>query len=153
VLDIGVGSGWFALPLAARLPDSRIIGLDVEPRMFEVLAERAAASGQAGAVQTLEAPPDAIPLPDGSVDAALMINLYHELDDRQAYLAEIRRALTTGGHLLVCDWDPAAPGEGGPPRDHRVPRDTLERELTAAGLGHITHHDGYDNLYLVSASL
>ena len=93
VLDVGVGTGFFALPLAAALPESKVIGLDVEPRMLAVFEERATEKGLAGQVELLEAPPDAVPLPDGAVDAALLANVYHELDDRGAYLRELHRTI------------------------------------------------------------
>lgn len=152
VLDIGVGSGWYDLPLAARLPAARIIGLDVEPRMFEVLEERTVAAGQAGAVETLQAPPDRIPLGDDVMDVALMINRYHELDDRPGYLRELQRVLTPQGRLLVCDWDPTAASDFGPPMDHRIPQATLEHELHEAGFTGVATHDGYAHLYLVTAT-
>lgn len=152
VLDIGVGTGFVALPLARRLPGARIIGLDVEPRMLEVLAERADAAGQPGAVEPLEAPHDNIPLPDSSVDVALLVALYHELDNRAGYLQHVRRVLAPGGRVLVCDWDPEAEAGFGPPNDHRIPRTVVEGELTNAGLGDVTTHPTYDHLYVVSAT-
>lgn len=151
VLDLGVGTGTYALPLCQRLPAARVIGLDVEPRMLEVFRERAEAAGCAGAVRFLEAAVERIPLPSATVDVALLVNLYHELDDRPGALVEIRRVLVPGGHLVICDWDPAAPGEHGPPLDHRIPRPTAEAELAAAGFVDVTAHALYPAVYTLSA--
>ncbi|MDY0003564.1 MAG: class I SAM-dependent methyltransferase, partial [Polyangia bacterium] len=76
ILDLGVGTGYFALPLCARLPGARVIGLDAEARMLEALAGRAEAAGCAGALESIEAGAELIPLPDSSVDVVLMVNLY-----------------------------------------------------------------------------
>jgi ubiquinone/menaquinone biosynthesis C-methylase UbiE len=151
VLDIGVGNGYVALPLARRLPATRVIGLDVEPRMLEALAERAAAAGQPPNLEPLESPPDRIALEDRSVEVALMVALYHELDHRADYLAEVRRVLAPGGRLLVCDWDPDSAGDFGPPADHRVPRPVAAAELARAGFGEVTAHSMYEHLYVLSA--
>jgi len=152
ILDIGVGTGYIALPLATRLPAARIIGLDVEPRMLEALADRAEAAHQPGAVEPLLAPHDQIPLPDRTVGVALMVALYHELEDRVAYLQQVQRVLKEGGRLVVCDWDPEAEEGFGPPRDHRIPHSVLTAELTDSGFTNITTHPAYKHLYLVSAT-
>jgi ubiquinone/menaquinone biosynthesis C-methylase UbiE len=152
VVDIGVGTGYIALPLAARLPATRVIGLDVEPRMLEVLAERGAATNQPDSVEPLHAPADRIPLPDDTVQVALMVALYHELDDRRAYLKEVRRVLSPGGRVVICDWDPDADGDFGPPTDHRISRTIVSSELADAGFAGVTDHNAYRHLYLLSAS-
>ncbi len=153
ILDVGVGTGYFALPIAEALPGARVLGLDVEPQMLEVLTERAAAAPHGHRVEPLEAPEDRIPLPDASVDMVLMVNLYHELADRVAYLEETRRVLEPGGHLVICDWDPDSTREAGPPADHRVSPSIACDELDAAGLVQVQRHHLYEPFYtLVAAS-
>ena len=44
VLDIGTGSGLIALMLAQRLPESRIVGIDIVPEAVEAARRNAAAS-------------------------------------------------------------------------------------------------------------
>lgn len=151
VLDVGVGTGYFAIPLAAALPGARIIGLDVEPRMLEVFRERATAAGLGEAMTTLQAPTDAIPLADASVDAVLMAAVYHEFEDRRAYLVDARRVMRGGGLIVIADWHPERGLEGGPPADHRIDPAAVEAELEGAGFAEITSHELYDSLYVISA--
>jgi len=153
VLDVGAGTGYFALPIAEALPRTRVIGLDVEPRMLAVIAERAAERGLTERVQTLEAPSDRLPLADGAADLALMVALYHELGDRPAYLAEVRRVLRDDGVFVVSDWRPEGTHESGPPAECRVPRATVEAELSAAGFGPVEVHDLYSDFYVVVGRL
>lgn len=144
VIDLGAGTGYFTMPLAARLErlggSGRVVALDIEPRMLERLVERAAATGLAARVAALridEAASDRLPLPPASADRALLVNLYHELPDRPGSLAELRRVLRPGGGLLLVDWDPAGTGEVGPPLEHRIPPAQAEVELRQAGFGRI----------------
>lgn len=149
VLDIGVGTGYFAIPLAAALPDADIVGADVEPRMFEVLAEHAATAGVAGRVTTVQVPADRLELPRGDFDVALLVALYHELDDRVGYLAGVRQALAPGGRVVICDWRPEDEPEIGPPNSHRVPEDEAVNDLTSAGFDHVQRHELYPSLYVL----
>lgn len=150
VLDIGVGTGYFALPLLEMLPEAKVTGLDVEPRMLGVFVGRAMERGFFPRVGTVEVPPDDaehLPELDEPQDAILMVNLLHELDDREAYLAGVRRALADGGRFVLCDWDPGGDPEQGPPREIRVPVDVAKKELTNAGFTKITRTDLYPSFY------
>lgn len=137
VLELGAGTGFTALPIAAKLKQlgaGRVIAADIEPRMLERVTEKAAAQGLSEWLSTLlisEEAPSAIPLNEASVDRALQVNLYHELPDRPASVRELRRCLKSGGRLLVVDWDPAGTTELGPPAEYRVAPEQVERELAA----------------------
>jgi ubiquinone/menaquinone biosynthesis C-methylase UbiE len=151
VLDVGVGTGYYAIPTARALPAARVIGFDVEPRMLEAFVERVEAAGVGDQVTTSIGAVDAaagLPFEDDSVDIALMASLYHELDDRPRALAELRRVLRPGGKLLISDWDPAGSTEHGPPAYHRVAPEVVEAELRASGFFFVERRDLYENHYL-----
>jgi ubiquinone/menaquinone biosynthesis C-methylase UbiE len=152
VLDVGAGTGYFALPLAARLPSARVIALDVEPRMLDELGRRSRERQTSGAVETVVAEASALPFADRALDLALLVNLYHELDDRSAHLRELRRVLRPGGHLVVCDWHPHGDLEAGPPAAHRIARETAEAELGSAGFAAATEHALYPAYWTLSAT-
>jgi ubiquinone/menaquinone biosynthesis C-methylase UbiE len=42
-------------------------------------------------------------LPSGTLDAALIVDTYHEMDDHQQILHHIKAALRTGGRLVICE--------------------------------------------------
>ena len=96
ILDVGVGTGYFALPLARALPRAGIVGVDAEPRMLELARERAEGAGLAERITLRQTPPDRLELEDAGFDLVLMANLYHELPERPGYLGEIRRVLRAG---------------------------------------------------------
>jgi ubiquinone/menaquinone biosynthesis C-methylase UbiE len=151
LLDVGVGTGYFAIPLAGALPGASIIGLDVEPQMLEVFRERATAAGLGKAITTVQAPPDSIPLADASVDAVLMAAVYHEFDDRRAYLVDTRRVMRSGGLVVIADWHPERGLDAGPPADHRIAPADVEADLLAAEFSAVASHELYESFYVITA--
>jgi ubiquinone/menaquinone biosynthesis C-methylase UbiE len=107
VVDVGCGTGSFALLLAEGRPDASILGLDGDPDALAIARRKAPGLDfrQALAADTGE--------PDGSADAVTMSLVLHHLDadGKAAALAEARRVLAPGGMLHVADWgrpqDPA----------------------------------------------
>jgi ubiquinone/menaquinone biosynthesis C-methylase UbiE len=151
VLEVGVGTGYFALPLASALPDTEVVGADIEPRMMEIARERAEHAGVS--LRLLETTAERLEVDDEGFDVVLLANLYHELPGRPAYLGEVRRALRPGGHLVICDWARTKGEHGsGPPNDHRVARETTEAEVRAAGFDGIAVHDLYPGFYTLVAA-
>lgn len=151
VVDIGVGTGYFAVPLAQRLPSARVIGLDIEPRMLVVLQDRAKTNGVADRIDAVQMPDRTLPLADASVDVALMANLYHELPERLPFLREVRRVVRPGGRLVMCDWDPEGTADAGPPREIRVSPSAAEVEIHSAGFDTIERPHPYRDYFVIVA--
>ncbi|MCK5688041.1 class I SAM-dependent methyltransferase [Myxococcota bacterium] len=148
ILDVGVGTGYLAIPVAAAMPDSEVTGLDVEPRMLEQLEARAREQKLKNITPLLSSG-ESIALKDATVDMVTMVNLYHELDDRPSSLAEVKRVLRPGGKLMICDWDAAGDLSSGPPKDHRLMIETVEEELREAGFATIERHEFYESFFVV----
>jgi ubiquinone/menaquinone biosynthesis C-methylase UbiE len=133
VADVGAGTGYFAIPLArAVAPGGRVFAVDLQPEMLERLRPKIAPELD---VKLVVGSAERTTLEDHSVDAMLLANVWHEIDDRPAALAEARRILRDGAKLFILDWRPDADPENGPPLDHRVSADDAVRAATAAGFG------------------
>ncbi len=103
VLDLGAGTGTFAIMLAER--GARVEALDGD---HTVLALARAKPG-AERVRWHEGRVDALPLADSSLDRVVCSLLLHHLSDevKLATLREALRVLREGGRLHVADWGPA----------------------------------------------
>lgn len=102
ILEVGVGTGRILLPLVEqgeRLPDYRILGVDISLRMLSRLRSKIHSG--------LLAPPlvlgDAryLPFAAGQFDVVLMVHLIHLILDWQSALMESRRVLGSKGSLFM----------------------------------------------------
>lgn len=101
ILELGVGTGRIAIPLAAA--GGAVYGLDLSHEMLAVAAERAAAAGVALALAQGDA--QALPFAAGSFRAALAVHVLHLLPDWRAALAEVVRVVGPGGVFVQgSDW-------------------------------------------------
>lgn len=134
LVDVGAGPGWFTLPAAARVgPAGKVYALDVQEAMLAVLARRAREAGleeRVAAIAVREGRP--WPLDDGSCDAALVANVYHEVSDRPAFLRELYRVLRPGGRTLLVEWKPE-PTPVGPPLGERLDPGAVDGDFAGAG--------------------
>ena len=104
VLDVGCGTGSFAVRLAAA--GHTVTGLDPAPGMLAAARARPGA----GAVRWVDGPAEAAP--DGPYDVAVMTGHAFQClpgeDDIRGTLAAVRRRLAPGGRFLFESRNPAA---------------------------------------------
>ena len=96
ILDFGCGNGAQTMALAGT--QRRLVAVDID--MADLTTLRAAA-GPADAVFPVLYDGSDLPLPDGSVDAAVCYEVLEHVPDEAAALAEIRRVLTPGGDFVL----------------------------------------------------
>lgn len=103
-VDVGCGTGTFAIALASQRPDARVIGVDGDP---EILA-RARRKLGADVVEWQEGLAQGLPLADQSTDVVTMSLVLHHLlpEEKRGALTEVRRILKPGGRLHIADWGP-----------------------------------------------
>jgi ubiquinone/menaquinone biosynthesis C-methylase UbiE len=132
VADIGAGSGYITVRLAARVgPTGRVYANDVQPQMLNILARRLEMSKIAN-VTLIEGTIDDPKLPPASVDLALMVDVYHELSQPQAVLRHLRESLKPGGRLVLLEYrkeDPSIPIRP----EHKMTVAEAKMELEAEG--------------------
>jgi ubiquinone/menaquinone biosynthesis C-methylase UbiE len=100
--------------------------------MLDVLRARLREHGTAGVTPVLGFPDDPL-VPEGAFDLVLMVNAFHHVRDRAAYLARIRRLLRPGGRFVNIDFHDAELPVG-PPPEHKLSRAAFLALAPAAGL-------------------
>jgi ubiquinone/menaquinone biosynthesis C-methylase UbiE len=125
VLEVGPGTGYYALPVADWLsPDGVLDVLDVQQEMLDHTMRRADEHGIANIVPT-RADAREMPYEDDTFDAAYLVTVLGEIPDQDAALEELARVLKPGARLVV--------GElfGDP---HMVTFGSLRQRAQSAGL-------------------
>lgn len=130
VAEIGMGTGYFAVRLARRLPRGTVIGLDTEPKMVAYLRQRAAELGLSNVDARLVQSPENIPLTE-EVDVLFCVDTFHHIPDRVRYFSNYLKHLKRDGKLVIIERSADAPE--GPPAELRVSATTVRRELAEAG--------------------
>lgn len=129
VADIGAATGYFPVRIARAHPDATVYGVDVEPDMTRYLAERAKKEGLSNLHAVLGEPADP-KLPE-AVDRVLVVNTYHHIEERTAYFERLASSLKPGARVMIVDFKMDAPI--GPGKEHKLPRQTVLKEMEAAG--------------------
>ncbi|WP_309891662.1 class I SAM-dependent methyltransferase [Archangium sp.] len=145
VADIGSATGYFAVRLARAVPAGRVYGVDVEPDMTRYLGERAKREGLTHLEAVLGEPGDA-KLPE-AVDVALIVDTYHHISEREAWLRRLGEKLRPGGRVVIIDFRLESPK--GPPARHKLSPEQVRGELEAAGYRLTRTHDFLPDQYFL----
>lgn len=143
VADLGSGVGYFALKLAERVgPSGRVLAVDVRRFPLAFLRLRARLRGLRN-LEAVHGAPDDPHLPAGGVDAVLIANTFHELEDQERILGRARDALRPAGRLVVVDPAPSVETPGENAHHHHESPDSAEARLRQAGFEIVSRDDGF----------
>jgi len=124
VADVGAGTGYYTVRLARTVGrEGRVYAEDITPDYVSRLRERVRSDSNVRVV--LGVPHDPL-LPDTSVNVALLIHMYHEIEQPFALLYNLAPALRPGARVAVLDMDRPTGSHGTPPA-------LLECELQTMG--------------------
>lgn len=136
VLDVGSGPGFISLLAADAVgPEGLVVALD---RNADALAYLAAQQALRGVTHIRRVVADAraftpAELGVDRIDGVLLTHMLHHDDDPRGIVAHLGAVLPPGTPVIVAEYDPAGPGDHGPPLDHRLPPERLADWLRQAG--------------------
>lgn len=131
VADIGAGSGYYEVRLSPVVgPAGRVIAEDVTPAYLAELERRVKALGN---VTVVRGEPHDPRLAPASVDAAILVHMYHEISQPFGLLYNLAPAMRPGGRVGIVDADDI-------PSHHGTPPALLRCELSAMGYRETAFH-------------
>jgi ubiquinone/menaquinone biosynthesis C-methylase UbiE len=108
LLDIGTGPGLVPIDIAKRLPDIKVIGIDLSSKMINLASrnesrEMGMGSGRLSNLKFLVMDAKNLNLPDNSIDMVLSTGSMHHWKDPVKVFNEIYRVLKPGQEAWICD--------------------------------------------------
>jgi len=133
VADVGAGGGWFTIRLARRVgPNGLVYAEDIQTEMLEATSRRVAREGLRN-VRTVLGTADNPRLPEGQLDAVLIVDAYHEMEYPVTLLRNVQRTLKPSGRVGIVDYKKDGGGPG-PLLEDRVDPEAILRDAAAARL-------------------
>ncbi len=134
VADLGAGSGWFTVRAAGRVgKNGTVYAEDINPQAIQYIEQRAQKEKLEN-VRTVLGTPDDPKLPPGSVDAVMLMKVYHEIAHPLVLLGNLKPALKPGAKVGIID-------RNGSGTDHGLNSDVLKREMSEAGFKLVGSYD------------
>ncbi len=134
VADIGADGGWFTVRAARRVGESgHVYGEDINTAATKAIEQRAAKE-HLPQVRAILGTPDDPKLPAHTVDAVLLLKVYHEIANPIPFMQRLRESLAPGARIGIIDRN----GNG---TDHGLKQAILEHEMSEAGYREIEHYD------------
>lgn len=103
VADVGCHEGYMTFKLAKKVgATGTVYAVDVEALKIEKLQKRAA-ENNLNQIKVIKGDFNDPKLPANMLDAVVILDTYHEMDDHDEILQHIKGALKKGGRLLLCE--------------------------------------------------
>jgi precorrin-6B methylase 2 len=136
IADLGAGSGYYSFRIAPLVgPTGKVMAIDIEPAMLEVIAQRATREHVANIRPVLGSARDPNLAPH-SVDLLFMVDVYHELEYPYEVMTKVRAALKPGGRVALVEYRAEDPAVMIKPV-HKMSERQVRREMQAAGFKHL----------------
>jgi ubiquinone/menaquinone biosynthesis C-methylase UbiE len=134
VVDMGCGPGYFTLPLAKRVgPKGMVYAVEANSTMIRHLRDNIKKTGANGSrIKIVHADVSRTRIPASSADIVLLARVLHDIEDKRAFLREVKRICKTKGIVADLDWKKIKMTHG-PPYSITLSKPQSARILEANG--------------------
>ena len=132
VADIGAGSGYFSFRIADRVPSGKVFAVDIQPEMLQLIERQKTDTGVAN-IEGVLGQIDNPNLAPNSIDAAIMVDAYHEFSHPFEMINGIYNALRPGGRIFLLEY--RGEDDSVPIRPlHKMTEEQVVKEMSVFGL-------------------
>lgn len=132
VADIGAGTGFFSFRIAALVPQGKVLAVDIQPEMIDIL-NFLKAENKISNVEPVLASIDNPNLAKESINLALMVDAYHEFEYPKEVMEGVVQALKPGGRVVLLEYrgeNPLIPIKS----IHKMKQKQVRKEMKVVGL-------------------
>lgn len=139
IADIGAGSGYFTFRMSPKVPQGRVLAVDIQPEMLEMIRQKQQKEGVTN-VQPVLGTVENPNLPSDSVDWVLLVDAYHEFSHPYEMMQGIADALTEDGRVALVEYREEDPSIAIKPK-HKMSEAQAVKEMEAVGLELLENKD------------
>ncbi|WP_206291698.1 class I SAM-dependent methyltransferase [Humisphaera borealis] len=147
VADIGAGSGYFSFRIAEKVPQGRVLAVDIQPEMLAIIGKKSKEKGVKNVEPVLGAESDP-KLPEGGVDVVLFVDAYHEFEYPQEMMVAIVKSLKPGGRVIQIEYRAEDPRVFIKPL-HKMSEAQARLEMQSVGLRFVENVKGLPQQHLL----
>ena len=132
IADIGAGSGYHVLKMAAITNKGMIYAVDIQQEMLDALKRKKEDIGLNN-ITLIKGNEKSSNLPANTIDKVIMVDVYHEFEYPIEMISSIKRALKPDGQIFLIEY--RAEDDNVPiKRLHKMSEAQAVKEMNAAGL-------------------
>ena len=131
VADIGAGTGYYAFKIAEKVTKGKVYAVEIQDEFINYLQQKITKEKHTN-VFTVKGAETSPNLPANSIDLAIMVDVYHELEYPREMLQSLKKALKPGGQLLLLEYKGEDPSIAIKPL-HKMTVAQTNKELEANG--------------------
>jgi ubiquinone/menaquinone biosynthesis C-methylase UbiE len=132
VADIGAGTGYMSFKIAGKVPNGKVLAVDVQPEMIQILGDRISTSGIAN-IQPMLGTEQNPQLTPNSINLAIFVDVYHELAYPREVMNNVAKALKPNGRIALVEYRAEDPLVFIKPH-HKMSQAQTRKEMNALGL-------------------
>jgi ubiquinone/menaquinone biosynthesis C-methylase UbiE len=130
VAEIGAGTGYISQLLSEKVPQGRVIAVDIQPEMVDILMKKFRNSTN---VKALLGQEKTAGLAVHSIDCAVMVDAYHEFNYPREMMENLVSSLQPQGRIVLAEYRGEDPFVFIKPH-HKTTEKQIKREMAAVGL-------------------
>jgi precorrin-6B methylase 2 len=103
IADIGAGTGYYSFKLSTKVPQGKVYAVEIQDELVNYLINKKQLLKDS-IVEIVKGSDHSPNLPDNSIDLAILVDVYHELEFPHEMLQSIRKALNPHGKILLIEY-------------------------------------------------
>lgn len=128
VADIGCGIGYFTFPAAEIVDvDGKVYALDTSKKMLDEVRKNITEK-DINNIEAVKTAKNSFMIKDGIITFALIVNVLHEIDEKESFADEVIRIIKDEGKIVIIEWIKKQT-DFGPAIDHRIDEEEVKKLL------------------------